>query len=225
MRGYDKYKRPSDLALIAVALVALFPLWVAAGLAIPLAIRLEDGGSVLYRQARLGRGGRVFRILKFRTMVEGAEERTGPVRAACPDARATAVGRLLRRFHLDELPQVMNVVRGDMSLVGPRPERPALAARIEREVPGFSRRLGVRPGIAGLAQARGGGDMAARRKLRYDLLYIATMGPWLDLKLCLLCGWKALSGASAVIDSGARVSSARSGGRTAALAAPVAGRR
>lgn len=228
MSGYDEYKRPFDLVLIAVALVALSPLWVAVGLAIPLAIRLEDGGSVLYRQARLGRGGRVFRILKFRTMMEGAEECTGPVRAGWPDARATAVGRLLRRFHLDELPQLVNVVRGDMSLVGPRPERPALAARIEREVPGFSRRLGVRPGIAGLAQARGGGDLAARRKLRYDLLYIAAMGPWLDMKLCLLCGWRALCGASRGANAGGpRLRRSRRpvpGGRPAGLAA-VAGRR
>ena len=229
MRGHDRYKRPFDLGLIAVALAALFPLWVAVGLAIPVAIRLADGGSVLYRQARLGRGGRVFRMLKFRTMAEGAEERTGPVRAGCPDARATAVGRLLRRFHLDELPQVVNVLRGDMSLVGPRPERPGLAARIAREVPGFSRRLTVRPGIAGLAQARGGGDLAARRKLRYDLLYMAAMGPWLDLKLCLACGWKALGGA--VPRRGRRrfpaapVSSARPRGRPAGLADPVAGRR
>ena len=125
-------------------------------------------------------------------MAMDAEERTGPVWAVWSDARATPVGRVLRRFHLDELPQAVNVLRGEMSLVGPRPERPALAARIERTVPGFSRRLRVRPGIAGLAQARGGFGIRPRNKLRYDLCYIEAMGPWLDLKLCVLCVWKGL---------------------------------
>ena len=187
-----RYKRPFDLAVLALLLVALFPVWLALGLAIAAAIRLEDGGGVVYRQTRLGRGGRVFEILKFRTMVEGAEERTGPVWASWRDARTTAVGRVLRRFHLDELPQVVNVLRGEMSLVGPRPERPELAARIERGVAGFSRRLAVRPGLAGLAQARGGDGTAPRRKLRYDLVYIGAMGPWLDLKLAVACAWRAL---------------------------------
>lgn len=190
----DAYKRPFDLTLVAVGCVALFPLWLLLGVAIALAIRLEDGGRVLYRQARLGRDGRRFLILKFRTMVEYADEPTGPVWPARPAARSTAVGRVLRRFHLDELPQVLNVLKGEMSLVGPRPERPELAARIEREVPGFAQRLRVRPGLAGLAQARAGHDLAPRYKLRYDLHYLATMGPWLDLKLCALCVWRALVG-------------------------------
>ena len=139
--------------------------------------------------ARRGWDGtrRVFRMLKFRTMVEDAEERTGPVWAAWRDARSTAIGRVLRRYHLDELPQVVNVLRGEMSLVGPRPERPALAARIGRTVPGFESRLRVRPGIAGLAQWRGGHPVRARHKLRYDNLYIARMGPWLDLRLFAAC--------------------------------------
>ena len=126
-------------------------------------------------------------MLKFRTMIEGAEERTGPVWAAWRDARSTAVGRVLRRYHLDELPQLVNVLRGEMSLVGPRPERPALAARIDRTVPGFESRLRVRPGIAGLAQWRGGYPVRAQHKLRYDNLYIARMSPWLDLRLCAAC--------------------------------------
>ena len=103
-------------------------------------------------------------------MVENAEAHTGPVWAARGDARATAVGRVLRRYHLDELPQVLNVLKGEMSLVGPRPERPELAERVERGVPGFSQRLQVRPGIAGLAQAQLSQRGTTRRKLRYDLL-------------------------------------------------------
>ena len=188
-----RYKRVFDLALVAGAA----PLFVALWLAVALAIRLEDGGPVLYRQPRLGRGGRVFDMLKFRTMAVDAEARSGPVWASEDDPRATRVGRVLRRLHLDELPQVVNVLRGEMSLVGPRPERPELAARIERSVTGFPRRLAVRPGIAGLAQARGGQAMrmGPRGKLRYDMLYIAKMSPWLDLRLCLLCLCRTLRGA------------------------------
>ena len=184
------YKRLFDLSLTLLVLVTLVPMWPLLVVGIALAIRIESPGPVIYRQPRLGRGGRVFRMLKFRTMVENAEERTGPVLAARRDARTTAVGRVLRRFHLDEIPQAVNVIRGDMSLVGPRPERPELAGRIEREVPGYSQRLRVRPGIAGLAQARGAYDMHPRRKLRYDLRYIAAMNPCLDLELCMRCLWR-----------------------------------
>ena len=191
-RRRDRYKRPFDLATTAFVLLALLPLWLVLAAAIAAAIRLQDGGSVLYRQARLGRGGRVFSMLKFRTMAEDGERGTGPVWARPDDPRTTAVGRLLRRFHLDELPQVVNVLRGEMSLVGPRPERPELAARIERARPGFARRLAVHPGIAGLAQARG--STGHRSKLRYDLVYIGAMGPWLDIRLCAVCVWRALLG-------------------------------
>ena len=162
----DRYKRPFDLTVIAAALLLLAPFWLVLGVAIALAIRIEDRGPVLYRQTRLGRNGRVFRIAKFRTMVVGAEDRTGPVRAARRDARVTAVGRLLRRFHLDELPQVVNILKGEMSLVGPRPERPALAERFERDAPGFSERLRVRPGVMGLAQASGSYHWPPGRKPR-----------------------------------------------------------
>ena len=191
-RPGEGYKRAFDLTAITLAFGPALPLWLVLGGAIALAIRLEDGGPVLYRQARLGRRGRVFSMLKFRSMAVGAERRTGPVWARYGDTRCTAVGRVLRRFHLDELPQVVNVLRGEMSLVGPRPERPELAARIERRCPSFARRLSVLPGIAGLAQARRPHGLAARHKLRYDLVYIGAMGPWLDLKLCVLCVLKAL---------------------------------
>ena len=196
MTGRERYKRPFDVALVTLALALLGPLWLALGGAIALAIRIEGGGPVLYRQTRLGRDGRVFRMLKFRTMVKDAEERTGPVWAAWRDARSTAVGRVLRRYHLDELPQVVNVLRGEMSLVGPRPERPALTARIGRALPGFEGRLRVRPGIAGLAQWRAGYAIHPRRKLRYDNLYIARMSPWLDLKLCAACVCRTLRASS-----------------------------
>ena len=183
----DRYKRPFDLAVVGLALALLAPVWALLVPAIALAIRLDDGGPVLYRQARLGRGGAVFDILKFRSMAVQAEADTGPVWTMRNDARITRVGRVLRRFHLDELPQGVNIVRGDMSLVGPRPERPQLAARIERSVPGFACRLRVRPGVAGLAQAKGAGWRDPALKLHYDNLYIDAMSPWLDLKLCVRC--------------------------------------
>ena len=182
-----RYKRAFDLGVVAAAGLALAPLWAALFAVTALAIRLDSPGPVLYRQIRLGRGGRAFALVKFRTMVEGAEARTGPVWAGERDPRTTRVGRVLRRWHVDELPQVVNVLRGEMSLVGPRPERPALAARIEREVPGFSRRLRVRPGIMGLAQALGPYHWDPRLKLRCDERYIAAMSPWLDVRLALAC--------------------------------------
>ena len=189
----DGYKRPFDLAVLSLMLVLLAPLWAVLVLAIALAVRLEDRGPALYRQARLGQGGAVFRMLKFRTMAVGAEAGTGPVWTAPDDARITRVGRVLRRFHLDELPQAINILRGEMSLVGPRPERPELAERIGRDVPGFSERLRVRPGVAGLAQAEGAGWRDPELKLRWDNRYIAAMSPWLDLKLLARCFLRTLA--------------------------------
>lgn len=186
------YKRAFDIAVIVVVFGALLPLWALLAVVIPVAIWIEDRGPALYAQRRLGRAGRTFNLLKYRTMVVDAERQTGPVLAAPSDHRVTAVGRALRRFHLDELPQIVNILAGDMSLVGPRPERPELTAQWRDDIPGFSRRLRVRPGIAGLAQARASYHAHPRHKLRYDELYIATMGPWLDIKLLFLCVWRAV---------------------------------
>ena len=187
-----RYKRPFDLCLVAATLLLLLPIWIVLCIAIPLAIRLESRGAALYRQTRLGCGGKAFTVIKFRTMIDGAEEHTGPVWASWRDARTTRVGRVLRRLHLDELPQLVNVLRGEMSLVGPRPERPELAGRFEREIPGFRERLRVRPGIMGLAQARSAYNLHPRHKLHYDMLYISRMSPWLDIKLCVFCVRKVL---------------------------------
>ena len=146
------YKRSFDLAVVALALIVLAPLRVGLGLAIAVAILLNDGGPALFRQARLGRGGAVFEILKFRTMAVRAEAETRPVWTELGDVRLTCVGRVLRRFQLDELPHAINVLKGEMSLVGPRPE---LAARFGHELPGFAAGYSVHPGLAGLAQAEG----------------------------------------------------------------------
>ncbi len=173
-------KRSFDLVAgafgLAVFLVAL-P-FVAA------AIVLDSGRPVFYSQPRLGRSGRVFKILKFRSMVTIAEENGEEVWAAPDDPRVTRVGRFLRVTRLDELPQVLNVLRGEMSVVGPRPERPQLVARLAEEIPFYRARLAVKPGLTGWAQINHGyaNTVAeAMRKLQYDLYYIKRQGLWLDL--------------------------------------------
>lgn len=188
----DGYKRVFDLTIIVIAYTLFLPVWLVVWVLVPLAIWLEDKGTVFYAQERVGRYGKHFKVLKFRTMIQNAESLTGQVWAAEDDPRLTHTGKILRRLHLDEIPQVINIIKGEMSLVGPRPERPALAEQFSREVPGFSERLRVRPGIAGLAQVRGSYWTDPAYKLKYDNLYIETMSPWLDLKLLFLAVWVAI---------------------------------
>ncbi len=185
--------------LYAVALLfrTLLPFWIMLCAGTALTLRGEGGGPVLYRQVRLGRGGRPFRILMFRASSADLRDRDeGPVSGPWRDAHTTLVGRVQRRLRLEEPPQVVNVIRGEMSLVGPRPERPALAARIERELPGFSRRLRVRPGIMGLVQALGRYECHPRRKLDYDEPYIRRMSPWPDVWVIGACIARALAGSA-----------------------------
>ena len=193
----DWYKRPFNLTIIIAAHVLLLPVWLALWVSIPLAIWLSDGGPVFYTQTRVGKNGRPFRVVKFRTMIIDAEDSTGPVWAMADDWRLTVVGRVLRQFRLDELPQVLNILKDEMSLVGPRPERPALVEKFSEQLPEFSTRLRVRPGIAGLAQARGRYSTRPRNKLRYDKLYIDKMSPLLDIKLLFMSVWVALRGSPA----------------------------
>ena len=188
----DGYKRPFDLALVILSHLFLLPLWALLWVLIPLAIKLDDGGPVFYVQTRLGRNGKRFKIIKFRSMIRDAESRTGAVWAVEGDRRVTRVGRVLRKTHLDELPQIINVVKGDLSIVGPRPERPALAEQFSRQVTGFSQRLRVQPGITGLAQVRGKYSTLPCNKLKYDNLYIKTMSPWTDIRLIFLTAWVVL---------------------------------
>ena len=190
----DGYKRPFDIAVLIAAHVLLLPLWVVLWTAVPLAIWLGDRGHVLYGQTRLGKDGRPFKMLKFRTMVVGAEAGEGAVWADRQDERQTGVGRILRRYRIDEAPQVINMLRGEMSIVGPRPERPELHAEFERSTPGFGRRLRVKPGLAGLAQVRGRYSTPPRDKLRYDCIYVERMGPLLDLKLLAASVWVTMRG-------------------------------
>lgn len=167
----------------------LSPIWLLLWIFIPVFIWLEDGNPIFYIQKRCGLNGKRFKALKFRSMVKDAEGSTGPVWAQENDPRVTRVGRLLRATALDELPQVINILKGDMSFVGPRAERPELTEKFTKEVPDFSKRVRVRPGLTGMAQIYGKYDSPPAEKLYYDLQYIQKMNPWLDLKLLLLSFW------------------------------------
>jgi len=151
-------------------------------------IRLDSPGSIFYRQQRLGLNGREFEILKFRTMVQDAESASGAVFSRHGDPRVTRVGRLMRRTRLDELPQLINILRGDMSIVGPRPERPEHVLRLTEKIPFYRTRLVVRPGLTGWAQVQynyGSDDNDALVKLEYDLYYIRHQSLLLDLNIVL----------------------------------------
>ena len=178
------YKRPLDLTILLAAHIVLAPIWLLLWLAIPLAIWLGDRGPVFYQQRRAGRGGDVFVVRKFRTMVVDAD-RIGPVWTNERDPRITAVGRVLRKTALDELPQLLNIWRGEMSFVGPKPLAVEEQRQLEAQIPDFARRLQVRPGLTGMAQVYNVGD-ATDEKLRYDLEYAARMSLWLDISLVLL---------------------------------------
>ncbi len=185
-------KRYLDVSLSALGLIVSSPLW----LGIALTVKLEDGGPVFYGQDRVGLGGRKFRSWKFRSMVVNADALFGPKQAADGDGRITRVGRLLRATALDELPQLWNIFRGDMSFVGPRALMPAEIevngnGEVQRidEVPGYAERHMVRPGLTGLAQVYLPRDATRRNKFRYDLVYVRNQDLWLDIKLILLSFW------------------------------------
>ncbi len=169
-----------DWTLALVLLVLLSPII----LACALLVKLTSRGPAFYLQERVGKHGRLFLIYKLRTMRCDAEDESGPVWAeGGSDPRLTVVGGFLRRTHLDELPQLVNVLRGEMSLVGPRPERPHFVEQLKEEVPGYERRLDVKPGITGLAQIRTGYDRSVRdvrRKVKLDRMYIRRMCWWVD---------------------------------------------
>jgi lipopolysaccharide/colanic/teichoic acid biosynthesis glycosyltransferase len=185
-------KRGFDVALSGAGLLVSWPVWLVAAAA----IRMEDGGPIFYTQARVGRRGQVFRVLKFRSMVPDAEARVGARQASHGDPRITRVGRLLRATALDELPQLWNIFRGDMSFVGPRALRPGEIEvrgdggeeRLE-DVPGFTSRILVRPGLTGVAQIYADRDIPRRWKFQYDKLYIRKQSFWLDCRLIMLSFW------------------------------------
>jgi sugar transferase (PEP-CTERM system associated) len=176
-------KRAMDVAAAAIGLALAAPVM----LAVAVLIRLDSAGPVFYRQARVGLRGRIFHVIKFRSMSASAE-RSGAVWAASNDPRVTRVGRITRKTRLDELPQLFNVLRGDMSLVGPRPERPEFMRLLQREIPFYGERLAVKPGLTGWAQVRhayAGSVEDTLEKLQYDLYYIKNLSPFLDVLILL----------------------------------------
>ncbi len=175
-------KRAMDIVLCGIAMLVAAPVM----LVVAAAIKLEDGGPVFYRQKRMTRNGREFHILKFRSMIVDAEKYAGAVLATGDDPRITKVGKVIRATRLDELPQILNILKGDMSIVGPRPERKVLADEIQKELPEFSYRLKVRGGLTGYAQIYGKYNTSAYDKLRLDLMYIENYSIALDIKLIIM---------------------------------------
>jgi lipopolysaccharide/colanic/teichoic acid biosynthesis glycosyltransferase len=185
-------KRLFDVVLSGVGLVVSMPVWALCALA----VKLEDGGPVFFSQERVGKNGRVFHVLKFRSMIPDAEAHVGALQAREGDARITRVGRWMRATAMDELPQLLSIFRGDMSFVGPRALRPG---EIEvqgdgrhvalEDVPGFSERCRVQPGLTGVAQIYAPRDIVRRNKFRYDRIYIRRQSFALDLRLVVLSFW------------------------------------
>lgn len=156
-------------------------------------IKLTSPGPAFYLQTRLGKDRKCFRMIKLRTMIHNAEANTGPIWAQQCDPRITRIGRILRKTHIDEFPQLLNVLMGEMSLIGPRPERPEIASTLSCELERYEERLRVRPGISGLAQLRLPPDTdfeSVRKKLAYDLYYVKCVNPWLDLLLLSFTAWR-----------------------------------
>ena len=175
-------KRAEDLLIATLMLLVFSPIFVLAAVG----IKCTDRGPVFYKQERLTKDGKHFMIYKFRTMVVDAEKMSGPVLASEQDPRILPIGKILRATRMDELPQILNILKGEMSLVGPRPERPELAAEIEREIPEFRYRLKVKAGLTGFAQVYGKYNTNSYDKLKLDLMYIRKYSLMLDLKLILM---------------------------------------
>lgn len=183
-RTYYIAKRVFDVLVSAAAIIILSPLFLLA----TLLIKTTSKGPIIFTQIRVGKDGQLFKIFKFRTMKVDAEKETGPVWAAQDDPRLIPVGKFLRKSHMDEIPQFFNVLRGEMSVIGPRPERPEFVAELKKKIPEYEKRLLVKPGITGLAQVWHRYDETVedvRKKIKYDLLYIKKVCLWTDLRIFL----------------------------------------
>lgn len=181
---YDKVKRILDIILAGIIFTFTLPVW----LLIAVLIKLGDGGPVIYNQERIGKDGKPFLLLKFRSMKPGAEKTTGPLWAKEKDERTTEIGKFLRKAHLDELPQMINVLKGDINMVGPRPERPEFVQRLEKEIPHYHLRHIIKPGFTGWAQIKfryGRSVMDSQEKFQYDLYYLKNRSLFLDLGILL----------------------------------------
>lgn len=178
---YPYFKRFFDIVFSIIGLILATPLIIIFGIM----IKLESQGPIFYRQERVGLNGKYFYITKLRSMKIDAEK-NGAQWAEKNDPRVTKVGKFIRKTRIDELPQLWNVLKGDMSLIGPRPERPMFTAQFNMEIPGFVNRLKVKPGLTGWAQVNGGYEISPKEKLKYDLFYIENMNFMLDVKIILL---------------------------------------
>src|SRR5262249_48491751 len=182
-------KRAMDIVLSLVGLVLLSPVF----LAVAIAVKLTSKGPVFFQQPRCGLNGRTFKMFKFRSMRVNAESQTGAVWAKKDDPRRTPIGKFLRETSLDELPQLINVLLGDMSLVGPRPERPEFISKFTQSIPSYMARHRVKAGITGWAQVNGWrGNTSLRKRIEYDLYYITHWTPWLDFRILFLTIFRGL---------------------------------
>ena len=190
-------KRPLDILLSAFMMIVSAPV----SLLIALGIKLEDGGPIFYQQERWGRAGKRFKVYKFRTMIPNSDELFGVKQASENDSRISRAGKVLRATGLDELPQIINILKGDMSFVGPRALAIGEILHDENggkvayeEVPGFWTRLSVRPGLTGITTIYKPKDISPRKKFRYDLLYVRNQSFWLDLGLIIMSFWISFRG-------------------------------
>lgn len=181
-KNFERFKRISDVVLSLIALTIASPILLFAAIL----IRTNSRGPVVYKQLRVGKNHKVFKIYKLRTMTVDAEKFSGAVWARKNDSRITSVGNFLRKTHIDEIPQFINVLKGEMSIVGPRPERPEMVRTLKQMIIDYEKRLQVNPGITGLAQAVHKYDETVadvKKKVKYDLLYIRKMCLWTDLTI------------------------------------------
>ncbi len=178
---YDFLKRLFDICASLLAIIVLaIPMLIVA-----VCVKMDSCGPILYRQERVGRNGETFMLYKFRSMRTDAEK-DGAKWAEYDDDRCTRIGKILRKTHIDELPQLFNILSGDMSVVGPRPERDCFYTEFESYIEGFSQRLCVKPGLSGLAQISGGYDLTPEQKILFDLEYIEKRSFWFDIKIIFM---------------------------------------
>ena len=180
----QKLKRFVDVIIGVIGLLICIPIWFFIGLL----IKIDSKGPIFYRQERMGKDGKIFYINKFRSMISDAEAKTGPVWAGTEDDRITTIGKLFRRFHFDETPQLINIIKGDMSVVGPRPERPYFVKKLKETYPFYSRRFKIRPGVTGWSQINQPFDVNLKdvhQKLKFDFYYIENMSLRLDINILL----------------------------------------
>lgn len=195
-KSFEKFKRITDLFLSVLGLTIAFPIL----MLVSIIIKLTSKGPVIYRQERVGKDGVIFKIYKLRTMFVDAEKNTGAVWAKEDDPRVTPIGRILRKCHIDEIPQFFNVIKGQMSIVGPRPERPEMVRDLKTLILDYEKRLQVKPGITGLAQVKHKYDETiedVKTKIKYDLIYIKKMRLSFEMKIIAQTFFVAITGKGA----------------------------